>query len=125
MHDAIGVSPDRGVIRFVGVAEEYLATNGTTLLGEIENLNKTSSEENRNENSRLGTIRSRSRRTPKPKDLPLREVTPPGNKGAPPTPPLKSPPMPAIPTEKSAMDKRAEKVQRMGRRRSFLAMFGK
>ena len=125
MSDAVGVSPSRGVIRFVGIAEEYLATNGTTVLGEIESLNKTSSEESRNENSRLGTIRSRSRRTAKPKELPLREVSPHANRGIPVTPPLKSPPMPAIPTEKSSMDKRAEKVQRMGRRRSFLAMFGK
>ena len=36
-----------------------------------------------------------------------------------------APPMPAMPTKKSALDIKAEKVQKMGKRRSFLQMFGK
>ncbi len=40
-------------------------------------------------------------------------------------PPLKSPPLPAMPTENSARDRQAEKVQKVGRRKSIMAMFGK
>jgi hypothetical protein len=46
-----------------------------------------------------------------------------------PTPPMSErdrPPLPPVPTEKSALDKKAEKVQKMGRRKSFIAsIFGR
>jgi len=38
---------------------------------------------------------------------------------------MQSPPLPAIPTQKSAMDLKAERVQKLGRRRSFMAIFKK
>lgn len=127
MSDSLGVEPDRGVVRFVGVGEEYLATNGTTVLGEIEAQAKTSDDENRPDTA-MG--RARSRRSVKPKELNLqgRTTSKPGSKvtsPAPRSPALTSPSLPAIPTEKSPLDRKAEKVQKMGRRRSFLSMFGK
>ncbi|KAL9038454.1 MAG: hypothetical protein Q9214_005273 [Letrouitia sp. 1 TL-2023] len=126
MADSLGVTPDRGVVRFVPVAEEDLATNGTTVLGEIETLRQDSGEENR-ETTRSNTIRrGRSRKASRPERLNIQERSRPGTSSDHvPTPPLLSPPVPAIPTEKSPWDKKAEKVQRMGRRRSFLALFGK
>lgn len=128
MSDSLGVAPARGVIRFTGIPDEDLAFNGTTVLGQIENLQKTSE----NGNS-LGTgfsafpqkAQSRKQVQTKPRDLPLREGTQsvPISRVA--SPAMESPPIPAIPTEKSALDIKAEKVQRLGKRRSFMAMFGK
>lgn len=135
MTEALGVTSDRGVVRFVPIAEDHLATNGSTVLGEIERLSRNSDEENAD--SLMG--RSKSRRSVKPNDLPLRDgtgttktrsrmVSRKTSRAPSPTPvspPLTSPSLPALPTEKSAMDRRAEKVQTVGRRKSFLSMFGK
>ena len=134
MTEALGVTSDRGIVRFVPIAEEHLAINGNTVLGEIERLSRTSDEDNSDILSR-----TKSRRSVKPRDLPLRERSETKSKSrivsrktsrAPsptrPSPPLTSPSLPAIPTEKSVMDRRAEKVQKMpARRKSFLSMFGK
>ena len=38
MADALGVAPVRGVVKFVGIPDADLAFNGTTVLGQIENL---------------------------------------------------------------------------------------
>lgn len=45
MAESIGVSPDRGIIKFVPIPEESLATNGMTILGEIERLEREHAEE--------------------------------------------------------------------------------
>ncbi|KAL8906827.1 MAG: hypothetical protein Q9171_006107 [Xanthocarpia ochracea] len=129
MADSLGVTPERGVVRFVGISEEYLATNGNTVLGDIENLSKESSEDSTNGAQRPGTLRrGRSRRSSKPEKLQIpltRPATSDSKVIVPPlkSPPLKSPPIPAMPEEPHPLDKKAEKVHRMGRRRSFLAMF--
>ena len=135
MTEALGVTSDRGVVRFVPIAEEHLATHGSTVLGEIERLSRTSEEENTDS----VMARSKSRRSIKPKDLPLqdrndttktrsRAISRKTSRTASParvSPPLTSPSLPALPVEKSVMDRRAEKVQKMGRRKSFLSMFGR
>lgn len=125
MGDSLGVTPERGVVRFVGIAEEYLATNGNTVLGEIENLSKESSEDSANGTQRSGTLRrGRSRRSSKPEKLSMPLMSRPGtsdNKVI--SPPIRSPPISALPEETGPLDKKAEKVPRMGRRRSFLALF--
>jgi hypothetical protein len=36
MTEAIGVAADRGIIRFIPISEDSLATNGTTIAGDIE-----------------------------------------------------------------------------------------
>lgn len=43
--DILGVSPDRAVIRFLIIAEENLAIDGATVLGEIERLEKQQADE--------------------------------------------------------------------------------
>ncbi|KAI1002203.1 hypothetical protein K3495_g5999 [Podosphaera aphanis] len=40
MEDALGVSAERGVIKFMAISEDNLASNGRTVAGEIEELNK-------------------------------------------------------------------------------------
>jgi hypothetical protein len=40
MCESIGVTPERGIIKFVAFQEENFATNGTTILGEIERLER-------------------------------------------------------------------------------------
>ncbi|KAL9016028.1 MAG: hypothetical protein Q9185_006594 [Variospora sp. 1 TL-2023] len=123
MSELLGVTPDRGIIRFNGICEEYLATNGTTLQGEIDNLAKESSEDT-TDNKRSNTLRSgRSRKYSRPEKLILQERSRPGTSDNLSSPPLTSPSLPVISREQSPLDKKAEKVQRMGRRKSFLAMF--
>jgi hypothetical protein len=46
MCESIGVTPDRGIIKFVPIQEECLAINGATILGEIERLERQYAEEN-------------------------------------------------------------------------------
>lgn len=135
MSDSLGVSPDRGIVRFNPISEEYLAHNGTTVLGEIENLSREAGDEMNNGASgtmRSGTLRRKlSRQSSRPEKLTLGggnsydRSSRPGTSTGIISPPLKSPPVPALPVEGRAlpMDRKAEKVRKMGRRRSFLAMF--
>ncbi|KAH7066678.1 Tautomerase/MIF superfamily [Paraphoma chrysanthemicola] len=46
MCESIGVTPDRGIIKFIPIPEESLAMNGMTILGEIERLERQQAEEN-------------------------------------------------------------------------------
>ncbi|KAL8993359.1 MAG: hypothetical protein Q9169_006411 [Polycauliona sp. 2 TL-2023] len=123
MAESLGVTPERGVIRFVGIAEEYLATNGNTVLGEIENLSRESGEDNANGAQRSGTVRrGRSRRSSKADKMQIPVSRPATSDNRITSPPSKSPPIPAT-REDSPLDIKAAKVQKMGRRKSFLAMF--
>lgn len=45
MCESIGVTPDRGIIKFVAIQEDSLAMNGTTILGDIERLERQQAEE--------------------------------------------------------------------------------
>lgn len=45
MADILSVPPDRGVVRFNAILDENIATNGTTVLGDIERMEKHSSDE--------------------------------------------------------------------------------
>lgn len=45
MHESIGVTPDRGIVKFVAIQEENFAMNGTTILGDIERLERQQAEE--------------------------------------------------------------------------------
>ncbi|KAL8850265.1 MAG: hypothetical protein Q9221_004775 [Calogaya cf. arnoldii] len=123
MADSLGVTPERGVIRFVGIAEEYLATNGNTVLGEIENLSRESGEDGANGTQRSGTLRrGRSRRSSKAEKMQIPPTRPATSDNKVNSPSLKSPPIPTM-EDPNPMDLKAPKVQKMGRRRSFLAMF--
>ena len=46
MSDTLGVTPDRGIIRFQTIPEENMAISGRTILGEIEQLERQQAEEN-------------------------------------------------------------------------------
>ncbi|USP80263.1 hypothetical protein yc1106_07537 [Curvularia clavata] len=61
MAESIGVPSDRGIIKFVPIAEESLAINGMTILGEIERLERQQAEENgvSNVTKRVSTKNSR------------------------------------------------------------------
>ena len=45
MTESIGVPTDRGIVKFVAIQEDNFAMNGMTILGEIENLERTQAEE--------------------------------------------------------------------------------
>ncbi|KAF2092430.1 hypothetical protein NA57DRAFT_82286 [Rhizodiscina lignyota] len=45
MSECLSVTADRGIVRFVSIAEENLATNGLTILGEIQKLEKQDNED--------------------------------------------------------------------------------
>jgi hypothetical protein len=131
MEEGLGVGPERGLIKFVPITEENFATDGRTLAGAIEDLERETSDDNANLKRSVsrGTTKSRRRQSMKS----LRGVKagqlPTHDERITPTSPMSDghiPPLPAIPTEPSRNDRKAEKVQKMGRRKSFIAaMFGK
>ncbi len=161
LEESLGVSPSRGLIKFVGIAEENFAINGKTVAAEIDELEKELGEENSNMNRRSSrssakaankrqSMRSmknlkagiiggkrevnvkeplspRSDRSGRLTPPLSEEDTPPPIPTIPATPTVTAmPPMPEIPTEKSALDKKAEKVRKMGRRKSFIqGLFGR
>lgn len=45
MQEILRIPPSRGVVRYMPLAEENFATNGTTVLGEIEKLERNSQDE--------------------------------------------------------------------------------
>lgn len=138
MAEGLGVAASRGVVKFVAIAEENFATNGQTILGELEALDKHPQDEGSSRKSSVARNKGESRKSshagipmhaePNKKSYvgvpvqsqPLIEKskTRP-NKTDPAMPPM--PPMPKM----SALDREAAKTQKLGRRKSFLAMFGK
>lgn len=46
MFESIGVSSERGIIKFMPIQEDCLATNGSTVLGEIEKLERQQADDN-------------------------------------------------------------------------------
>jgi hypothetical protein len=130
MEEGLGVAPNRGVIRFLAMPEENLATDGKTIAGEIEELEKETAETNTSLQRSLSRGTPKSKRRHSMKSLRgTKNQLPTHNEHTSPTPPLserETPPLPAMPSEKSPMDRRAEKAQKMGRRKSFIAtIFGK
>ncbi|KAF1837385.1 Tautomerase/MIF [Decorospora gaudefroyi] len=59
MTESIGVSPDRGIVKFIPIAEESLAMNSMTILGEIERLERQQAEETGSNLKRAMTKNSR------------------------------------------------------------------
>ena len=151
------MDPGRGVVRFVAVREEDLATGGLTVQGEIEKLVAQGGESGEGERGRGrgrrtkgdgGRSRSRRREREKVEKAEEKEKEKEKEKGRPAVGVGQQqvggererekeklmgevvrveerPPVPKVPGEKSALDRRAEKVQKVGRRKSFLALFGR
>ena len=128
LQESLGVSPERGLIKFTPIEEENMATDSRTVTGMIEDLEKVMSEGS----GLQRTLSMKSKRKHSVKSLRGMKTAPQlptHNEILSPTPPMSerdTPPLPPVPTEKSALDKKAEKVQKMGRRKSFIAsLFGK
>lgn len=130
MEEGLGVSSERGLIKFIAIAEENFATGGQTISGAIEELDRQTSEDNANlKNSLSASSKSAKRQSTRSlrsrigNNLPTHEerTTPPNSDHT-----METPPLPALPSAPSKLDLKAEKVQKMGRRRSFMAaVFGK
>jgi len=132
MEELLSVLPERGVVKFVPIAEDNLATNGKTVTGEIEDLEREISmgdgglarslSKGANKSKKKLSMRSmRNLKTGNVLETHGERTTTP----IPEEPSPRSPP-PPMPVGKSALDREAEKVQKMGRRKSFMAaMFGK
>lgn len=91
MTESIGVPIDRGIVKFVAIQEEAFAMNGMTILGEIENLERSQAEETGTR--RTATKSSRRSGVSKAKSsITLSRKTSKANtKGRTVTPPLPSP----------------------------------
>jgi len=133
MEDGLGVSPDRGVIKFQAIAEENVATNGKTVAGEIEDMKKESvdlnyswlkGEERRGSQSKSRRQSTKSgRSSARNSQLPTQFESIMTESGG--VVWSEPPSVPSLPTEKSSLDLKTEKVPKMGKRRSLMAMFGK
>lgn len=127
----MGVDSSRGVVRFAAVAEADLATGGMTVQGEIEGAMGGAGRESVSVDGERGMgigmgRRSRSRRRERAEEKESQKSRPSTRDQATGKEELlKVPPLPPVPGEKSVLDRRAEKVQKVGRRKSFLAMFGR
>ena len=147
MASALGVLPDRGIVKFVGIPDEYLATSGTTIYGHIERTQKVATNGAERKTSEVSaeepvapiaqrkastTSRRATQRKPPALSLVPKSQSTPGSKMPSPKE-LNGPtfangqvmPLPALPKEPSPMDKRAEKAQRVGKRKSFFGIFGR
>lgn len=121
------VEPDRGVVKFVPMPEDNFATNGRTVAGEIEELERGVA----NDGSGVVHLRpsgiSKSKKRMSTKSLrslkskylqPHEEYISSDSLKA-------SPPLPPMPNEPNTLDKRATNAPKLGRRKSFMAaVFG-
>ncbi|KAH8890905.1 Tautomerase/MIF [Thozetella sp. PMI_491] len=120
MEEAIGVKPERGLLRFIPTGEENVATNGKTMAGEIDDLEKSSRgllDDSVSITSRKSKARRRlsirsftTLKSPSAVNIPAPELTPPTSAVD------ESPPeMPAV-----------EPTPKARRRKSFVAtIFGR
>ena len=132
--DSLGVAATRGVVRFIGIPEENLAFNGTTVFGQIENLQKSPNKETFSDVASISGMRSalHSRAASRVQSRRQSISKPPSRDGysfyptaRPPSPHLMGPPIPTLPNGNNAMDRRAEKAQKVGKRRSFFGFFAR
>jgi hypothetical protein len=141
--EELSVPQDRGVINFLAIPEENLATNGVTVAAEIDKLAQGASSADV-----MGPLASLSRRVTMTKkrqsQLPSKLLTPPTSptEPVPPTPTfadlqktfsggnagqmdvdISKIPIPETPSQ-TPMDLKAEKIKKMSKRRSFLHILG-
>lgn len=64
MADVLSVSPERGVLRFTSIPEENLASNGATVFGEIERIEKQQAEDHGHNNIKRSFTRGSRRSVP-------------------------------------------------------------
>ena len=141
MTSSLGVLPDRGVVKFVGLPEEYLATSGRTLQAHTEVLERVINDERKPPDMPLPQPppimqqppprrpNSQRRKPPALSLVPKSQSMPGSRMPSPPTTAQDSPVIPTIPLPKSQapsmMDRKAERMQKSGKRRSIMALFGR
>ena len=155
MNEVLGVPAHRGVVKFVAIAEENYATNGQTVLGAMEALDKNSPEEGTSRKSSVAWARNEHRKkslaglsmhteqrkksfagglTPHDQNKKGRTSSSAHSQALPeesevPAEQLDVPPesalVPVLPVDHVGLDPHAEKMQKISKRKSFLAMFGK
>lgn len=119
---ALRVPEPRGIVRFCAIVEDNLATNGMTVSGELENLTKATIKDSAVENRRTEKRASKRQHAKIPEETELGGPSE-GHSGNE-TVFAQAHPIPPLPTQKSASDKQAERVQRLGKRRSFRQLIG-
>jgi hypothetical protein len=133
MEEGLGVTPDRSLIKFVPIPEENQASGGKTVAAEIEELERETASKNANLNRSLSRAGSTSKGRKRQSMRSLRNLASGGKllthdeheQMTPPPSDRQSPSLLALPTERSSTDRKAEKEQKMGRRKSFMAaLFG-
>ncbi|CAD6500808.1 BgTH12-06514 [Blumeria graminis f. sp. triticale] len=134
MEESLGVSAERGVIKFTAIAEENLANHGRTVAADIEDLERAQHESQQSVRclSSRGTIRSRRRpsmksmRNHKDGYLPTHDEVAPNVSSPPISNDRHCTSLADLSTGMIYMDHRSDRVQKMGRRKSFMAsIFGR
>lgn len=133
LEESLGVCPERGLVKFISIPEENIASNGKTVSGAIEDLEMGIGEYSLGRTLSPGKTRSTTGKTRSTtgkikrstKSMHDLKISGPLSTHSEQRTPLRSdegsPAVPEIPTEKSMIDQRAAKAQRMGRRKSFIA----
>ena len=130
MHESLGVDPARGIVKFIALTEENTAINGRTVAVEIEDAEKEAAEDTTSLNRNLSRRSLKNQKSPSNtrslrnlrmgSTLPIhKEVMAPAQTE------IDEPIMPApdVPRDRNG---NTTKMQKMGRRRSFMAaVFGK
>jgi hypothetical protein len=127
IQDTLGPGPDRGMVTYTHIAEENMGTGGKTVAGQIDDLLKETAEDTANMRRSLsrGTKAKRRQSTKSLRKMGSSLATH-TERIATPTNERETTPLQSLPVEKSATDLKAEKVQKVSRRKSFIAnMFGR
>ncbi|KAM3068863.1 hypothetical protein ACMFMG_011025 [Clarireedia jacksonii] len=128
MEELLAIEPQRGVIKFVPLAEENFATNGNTVAGEIEELERNLANEGSGLRRGASTaikgkkraLSSRSAKNLRPATMGTHDEHPSSvsERGV--------TPLPSTPTEYTVFDRKGSSPQKLGRKKSIMAvMFGK
>lgn len=125
--DTLGPRPERGLIKFIPIAEENMGTNSKTVAGQIDDMEKEATE---NTASFRRSLSRSSKNRHSTKSLhnmkAANSLSAHAEQTATPTNETDTPSLPPLPAEKSAIDVKGEKVQKVSKRKSFIAnIFGK
>lgn len=130
MEEGLGVPPERGLIKFVAIPDENYATGGKTVAGEIEELERETpslyNHQNRSVSRAGSTNKGKKRQSmkslrnfsiggllPTHEEQTTEQMTPPPSD-------LESPSQLTLPSESNSKGRKADKSQKMGRRKSFM-----
>jgi hypothetical protein len=126
LEESLGVSPSRGIIKFVGIVEENFAFNGKTVAGEIEELEREQTDELtepiRSPSRGMGKVNKKKQSMRSLKNLKISSGGGGKNLGSPTRTGSTSPMI----DWDGPSSRKSEKSRKMGRRRSFIhGLFGR